>query len=82
MIPQAPTHGSPHFCWIQALFGGHSELMTHSGLQLGGGPIYPGTQEQASWPFKTWHTAFAPHGDGWHGIGGLSVTGWTVIRYL
>ena len=48
LIPQAPLQGSPHFCWIQALLGGHSALITHSGLQLGGGPIYPGKQEQAS----------------------------------
>ena len=72
--------GSPHFCWIQALLGGHSALITHSGLQLGGGPIYPGKQEQASCPFKTWHTALAPHGEGWQGIGGRWVTGRSIMN--
>ena len=52
--------------------------MTHSGLQLGGGPMYPGRQEQASWPFITWQTALAPHGDGWHGTGIGVITGITV----
>jgi hypothetical protein len=78
LIPQAPMQGSPHLKLIQALFEGHSELMTHSGLQLGGGPMYPGRQEQASWPFITWQTALAPHGDGWHGTGIGVITGITL----
>ena len=40
LYPQAPRHGSWHFCWIQALLLAHSALITHSGLQLGGLPIY------------------------------------------
>ena len=40
LYPQAPRHGSWHFCWIQALLLAHSAFITHSGLQLGGLPIY------------------------------------------
>ena len=37
--PQDPGHGSTHFSRIHALLLAHSELITHSGLQLGGLPI-------------------------------------------
>jgi hypothetical protein len=37
--PHVPGQGSLHFWFIQALSSGHSELTTHSGLQLGGVPI-------------------------------------------
>ena len=46
LIPQVPGQGSTHFWLLHASFWGHSELVTHSGLQVGGAPIYPGTQEQ------------------------------------
>lgn len=39
LIPQDPGHGSVHFSLIQAKELGHSELMLHSGLQLGGVPM-------------------------------------------
>lgn len=38
-IPQVPGHGSIHFWFTQALFKAHSELVTHSGLHVGGLPI-------------------------------------------
>lgn len=37
--PQDPGQGSMHFSRIHALFLIHSELMVHSGLQLGGAPM-------------------------------------------
>lgn len=37
--PHVPGQGSVHFRFWQALSKGHSELTTHSGLQLGGDPI-------------------------------------------
>lgn len=46
--PQVPGHGSMHFWLTQALFKEHSELVTHSGLQVGGLPIKPGTHEQTA----------------------------------
>lgn len=48
LIPQVPGHGSMHFWFKQARSNGHSELLTHSGLQVGGLPINPGTQEQTA----------------------------------
>jgi hypothetical protein len=36
--PHDPGQGSLHFSRIQAKLLGHSELMVHSGLQLGGLP--------------------------------------------
>lgn len=38
-IPHDPGHGSVHFWFMQAFSDGHSELITHSGRQLGGIPI-------------------------------------------
>ena len=42
LMPQTPIQGSAHFRLMQARLGAHSLLMTHSGLQPGGGPKYPG----------------------------------------
>lgn len=53
--PQAPGQGSLHFRLLQALFWGHSELTTHSDLQVGGLPIYPCTQEHTAWPLISLH---------------------------
>lgn len=39
LVPQEPGQGSVHFSRIQARLLAHSELMLHSGLQLGGLPI-------------------------------------------
>ena len=38
--PQELGHGSIHFWLVQARVIGQSELTTHSGLQLGGLPMY------------------------------------------
>ena len=54
--PQVPwTQGSTHFERIQALFMGHSELTTHSGLQFGGVPINSGRHVQTAWSLTTRH---------------------------
>lgn len=37
--PQEPGHGSLHFSLMHALLLEHSELIEHSGRQLGGEPI-------------------------------------------
>jgi len=49
-------------------------LVTHSGLHpVYGSPKYSGKHEQEPAPFRSLHIAFAPHGDGLHGIFGPSV---------
>lgn len=48
--PQDPGHGSRHFSLRQAKLLAHSELMTHSGRQLGGLPIYVGRHEHDGVP--------------------------------
>lgn len=70
--PHVPGHGSVHFWLEQAWFNGHSELETHSGLQVGGLPINPGTQEHTACWFISRHWLFGPHGDGEHGFFGIS----------
>lgn len=40
----------------------------HSGLQVGGLPIYPIMQEQTACPFISLHSEFGPHGEGWQGF--------------
>jgi hypothetical protein len=54
---------------------GHSELITHSGLQLGGIPINDGRHEQAADPPLYWHRELEPHGDGTQGSVGTCSTG-------
>lgn len=49
----------------------------HSGLHVGGVPIYPASQVQTLCPFTDRHKLFGPHGDGWHAslgsaLGGIS----------
>lgn len=68
--PHEPGQGSLHFSLIQALLLGHSALMTHSGLQFGGGPVYCGKQEQDGYPPWSWHVANNPHGFGIQGFNG------------
>jgi len=67
-MPHVPGQGSLHFWLLQASFWGHSALVTHSGLQEGGDPIYPGTHEQTAWPLICRHWELDPHGEGWHGF--------------
>ena len=66
-IPHVPGQGFLHFWLLHASFWAHSELTTHSGLHVGGLPIYPGTQEHTAWPLISRHWLLGPHGDGWHG---------------
>lgn len=44
-----------HFWLTQASLSGHSELVIHSGLQVGGVPMKPGTQLHTAWPFIALH---------------------------
>lgn len=53
--PQAPGHGSRHFCFMQARWEAHSLLLTHSGLQFGGDPINSGKHVQEGESFTTRH---------------------------
>lgn len=57
---------------MQANWLGHSELLTHSGLQFGGEPMKPKRQEHDGESPDTRHSAFGPHGDGWHGFAGTT----------
>lgn len=54
-MPQDPGHGSRHFSLIQALLLGHSELIEHSGRQLGGAPMYVDKHEQDGEPLTSRH---------------------------
>lgn len=69
-IPHEPGHGSLHFSFIQALLLGHSALITHSGLQFGGVPIYCGKQVHDGYPPCSRHIANDPQGFGIHGFTG------------
>jgi hypothetical protein len=73
--PQEPGQGSLHFSLMQAWLLAHSELTTHSGLQLGGEPMYPDKQEQDGEPPISRHCENGPHGVGWHGS-------WTTVGSL
>lgn len=66
-VPQEPGQGSTHFSRIQARLLVHSELIKHSGRQLGGDPKYDGKQEQEGL-FPTFlHWELRPHGEGTQG---------------
>ena len=52
----------------------HLRVMTHSGLQFGGLPVYPWRQEQAGCPLISLHSENGPHGEGTHGLTGLFVS--------
>lgn len=66
--PQAPGHGSRHFCAIHARSLGHSEFTVHSGRQLGGTPMYVDRQVHDGLPPMSRHSANWPQGDGTHGF--------------
>lgn len=51
--PQEPGQGSMHLFLTQALSLVHSELMVHSGRQLGGEPMNVWSQEQEAMPFRS-----------------------------
>lgn len=80
--PQVPGQGSLHLLFTHALLRSQSVFITHSGLQpVYGSPKYSGKHIQDPAPLRSLHTAFAPQGDGLHGILGPSV-GATVIEIL
>lgn len=49
---------------MQARWVGHSELLTHSGLQYGGTPIYSDLHEHIGVPETSLQTEFGPQGEG------------------
>ena len=68
LTPQMPgPQGDLHFWSIQARFCWHSELTKHSGLQLGGSPMYPGRQVHTQAPFSSLKSLYNPQGLGSHG---------------
>lgn len=75
-IPHVPLHGSMQRWLVQAWLRVHSALVTHSGLHVGGAPLYPKIQEQIACPLISRHWLLGPHGDGLHGfITSVSFTG-------
>lgn len=68
LIPQELGQGSLHFWLIHAWLVGHSLLLMHSGRQFGGEFTKFGKQEHEGESLMTWHCAFGPQGDGWHGL--------------
>lgn len=70
--PHEPGQGSRHLLFTHACWLGQSGLITHSGLQFGGAPIYPSRQEQAGLDPETWHWEFGPQGFGAHGFSGTT----------
>lgn len=50
------------------MLDGHSELLVHSALQLGGEPWYPFKQVQDGESLTTRHSELDPQGDGSHGL--------------
>lgn len=71
-IPQVPGQGSLHFWFMHASAWAQSVLTTHSGLHVGGLPMYPVTHVQTAKPLISLHWLFGPHGDG---LQGCVVTG-------
>lgn len=74
LIPHVPGQGSMHFWLTQAWFSGHSELDMHSGLQVGGEPIYPIRHVQTAWLLMVLHKLYGPHGEGTQGFVGGSIS--------
>lgn len=56
---------------MQAKFEGHSLLLIHSGLQLGGWPINVDKQVQDGLPLMLRHSELGPQGDGSQGLVGI-----------
>lgn len=66
--PHEPGQGFTHFWLLQASERGQSVLTIHSGLQVGGAPRYPATQEQTGCPLISRQILFGPHGEGEQGF--------------
>lgn len=60
-VPQAPMHGSTHFCLLHASVVEQSRLTIHSGWQFGGAPRNPGRQVHTGRPSTIRHSALDPH---------------------
>lgn len=75
LIPHIPGQGSLHFWLMHAKWLAHSLLLTHSGLQLGGTPMYSGKHEQEGLSPDALHWEYGPHGVGWHGFAGGNACG-------
>lgn len=67
-MPHVSGQGSAHILFMQALSKGQSELIVHSGWQLGGLPMYSCKHEQTAWSLTSRHWLYGPHGDGTHGF--------------
>jgi len=80
-MPHKPGQGSLHLCCMQTILAGHSALIVHSGLQLGGLPLYVGKQEQDGIPPVSRHSENMPQGDGTHRsvVMSLTIGGLTAI---
>lgn len=86
--PHDPSHGFWHLLFMHANWAGQSALITHSGRQFGGDPIYPMLHWHEAVSPTARHSLFAPHGlqDSWHGFskhgfsspdgGGVTGIGW------
>lgn len=59
---------------MQARLNGHSLLLTHSGLQLGGAPKNPGKHEHEGDSLDTLHWELGPHGEGRQGFVDTGIT--------
>lgn len=70
--PQEPGHGSLHLLLMHVNLAEQSSLITHSGLQFGGAPIYPSKHWHEGVPPLFRHIDEGPHGFGWHGSRGVS----------
>lgn len=79
-MPHVPGQGSIHFWLIQALFNAQSEVVVHSGLQVGGLPKYPGKQEHTACSLITRQTLFGPQGEGLHGFVGTRTANMIFIK--
>jgi len=80
-MPHKPGQGFLHLCCMQTILAGHSALIVHSGLQLGGLPLYVGKQEQDGIPPVSRHSENMPQGDGTHRsvVMSLTIGGLTAI---
>lgn len=57
-----------HFCETHALSEGHSALMTHSGLQFGGVPLYSCMHVHIACSLCVLQMLFGPQGEGVQGV--------------
>jgi hypothetical protein len=68
--PHTPIQALTHFWLTQLFVASHSELIVHSGRQLGGEPKKSGIQEHVAWSLWFLQIELLPHGFGTHGFWG------------